>query len=1518
MQIQFKAGYIVDSIAKIITDFRASVDRHSPLEQVKLDQINGLLQYVSSFDVTFPYYHNPDYKKLNPVLATLNNIITRGLPTRAPLVLENLFSNIGLTEKDTNEYEFNFPILSKKIFEDETVFDLLHIIEPELEIKRKNYGGNLGSEGEWHFLDKELKKHPYAKQILQSQREFATINRNLGGGRSVDFSFEFPYLSSQNSELKKKGVVFEFDGSHHKINSYKYYDNYRDEAALKSGFETLRQPSDRIELDQSIINQFKQDIFKIFEKNFERDITQYLVEYSLIFIPLSVARIQKTILEYLLVHLELFKKEKISIGIVERDLPCGAIAIESLKQYFENINAILEDNNKLRLPEIELTIFENSKWFIDDRLHLKANRENENYFKQNTFDILIDHSILRRSNIYNEPDFKNDTAIKIRSSHYFDTSFGKNRRVYCADLLRYKSLVKKEDDGSYTPIKEYETNINFFIQNIFRKVAFREGQLPIISRALQQKPVIGLLPTGGGKSLTFQLPAFLQPGLCLVVDPIKSLMEDQVRVLKENWIDCCNFINSNLERVEKVKRLIDFRYGEIMFFFVSPERFVMEDFRSIIQTIDASMFGLAFSYGVIDEVHCVSEWGHDFRTTYLMLGKNTQQFAKTRDKISVSLIGLTATASFDVLTDIERELQIQHDDVADAIIMIENTIRPELFFNVIENTQRITEFPILSQLLKDNIGREKQRLINTDIKDIIKQLDSINATTVDSCLNQHFNDFEIISNQEQNDKIQQTKENILKPIDINDYNDVVSIIFCPHITGTFGVTQDANPFPNGKEVFENLVVTPNNKGYFIGGDDKIKKNTIKNAQKYFLDFMSGKLNYMVCTKAFGMGIDKGNIRNIHHINFSSSPESYIQEAGRAGRDKVKSICTIFIDRNIYYTISDNFIQNNRHLFTKLERRKMARAVFEKYDDFQNRISEKYFNSKDDLINLFRNNFSINLDSKYIYEFNQDLEIQEFFHRNSFKGIDTEIYQLNRLFNYKSGINKLRYKLIQDKYNIDFDDEINFNLTIDGNYAGSMFLNNSERKAIGKILTKYPTPLATDQGLGKDCIPNLKKTQQILDFILKEWEEAKDGIPSLFDFLKNIVQIGLNNGLSLAEYFEQSESKSFKFQIPVSFDGNKLEESIEKDFNLPALSLFNKYKTTIEFLETLKTFSANFEDFILRIEEQWDINLNEKPEFEIKRKEYKEQYYSDINMVDISKMIYRLHSIGFVDDYTIDYNLGLFTLNIIKSDKDYYIEKAYDHLLKYLSRTLSLQKIQKIKDVETENLFQTILKCVRTILEFTYEDVVKKRKNAVIDLYKFISDSIELSKQKDNENETSFSGFWYNYHFKDEMYYYFNAKYARTNYTIDNQPYSLLDDTNRGQKSLWNIFEKFALILNQQNSFISECKMMRGSCKRIWRILSKEDYKDEYTLKILYAFATFGLNNIFYFDEATDYMQKGFHIFYDQTRDYQLLDHSISCFGKLLIDSVNDKEFILYFNLIKHKFMIETNTLFTNEIMSQLK
>jgi ATP-dependent DNA helicase RecQ len=236
--------------------------------------------------------------------------------------------------------------------------------------------------------------------------------------------------------------------------------------------------------------------------------------------------------------------------------------------------------------------------------------------------------------------------------------------------------------------------------------------------------------------------------------------------------------------------------------------------------------------------------------------------------------------------------------------------------------------------------------------------------------------------------------------------------------------------------------------------------------------------------------------------------------------------------------------------------------------------------------------------------------------------------------------------------------------------------------------------------------------------------------------------------------------------------------------------------------------------------------------------------------------------------------------------------------------------------DSSDVFSTIKLCVRAILEFTYADIIKKRKDAMDDLYRYISESIDFAQEK--TNDTAFNGFLYNYHFKEEMYYYFNAKYARTGYSIDGKPYSLLDDTERGRKSSWEIFEKFAGVLNEQNSFISECKMMRGSCKKIERMLSIEDEKDEYVLKILYAFASFGLNNKFYYEDASKSLKNGFLILYKHVKDFDIFNTRMKHFENLLNKSVSIQNFSSYMNLVKQSIMLEISSIYANEIISQIK
>ena len=189
------------------------------------------------------------------------------------------------------------------------------------------------------------------------------------------------------------------------------------------------------------------------------------------------------------------------------------------------------------------------------------------------------------------------------------------------------------------------------------------------------------MPTGGGKSLTYQMAAMLQPGVTIIIDPLKSLMQDQYDGLIATGIDCCTYINSELSSDERAAHELMMESSQVIFTFMSPERLCIYEFRERLQNMEE--LHVYFSYGVIDEVHCVSEWGQDFRFSYLHLGRNLYSYVKAKNG-SISLFGLTATASFDVLSDVERELSGNGAFVLDpdTIVRYENSNRLELQYKV--------------------------------------------------------------------------------------------------------------------------------------------------------------------------------------------------------------------------------------------------------------------------------------------------------------------------------------------------------------------------------------------------------------------------------------------------------------------------------------------------------------------------------------------------------------------------------------------------------------------------------------------------------------------------------------------------------------------------------------------------------------------------------------------------------------------------------------------------------------------
>lgn len=1544
--MQFKAGYIVDAIADKIDKYRNGLDENDLGYKNKLGKINGLLQYASCFEVEFTQDIEPDREKIHPLLAVINNIICRGLPTKAPILIEETLVEIELVKPNSREYEFAYQETYKEI-DFSTIYELLHVIEPNLNIGKTEYAGNLGSELEWKFIS----KHPFLIQILESQRDFSTINHLLGGGRSVDFSFVAPYLfwDPKGEAYRQGGVIFEVDGEHHKLPDYVIYDKYRDALAQDTGYETIRYKAEAIRENQVDLDTLlEKNQYQYYKNNFERDIETFLPEYTLLFTPLGVARIQKTLIEYFIRNQNALLQSELAIAIVERDLPCGALAIKQLVEMIDNLNALVEVGNKLKFPKINLTLYNNSKWVINERINIGADVKDEQYFNQIDFDLVIDHSILRRSDVYLEKDFQYHVAktIKIRSSHYYDSSYGKERQVYCSDMLHYKSLVTRQDDGSYKPIGHLENNINYFIQNIFRKTGFREGQLPIISRALQSKPVIGLLPTGGGKSLTYQLPVFLQPGLAIVVDPIKSLMEDQVRVLKNNWIDCCNFINSNLKREEKSKRLLALRYGETQFLFVSPERFVMDDFRQIVSHIDSSKYKLAFSYCVIDEVHCLSEWGHDFRSTYLMIGRNAQKFMKTK-KDKVPIIGLTATASFDVLADIEREMEIRHDDVANAIIMIENTIRPELFFRVVKvsSISRLNDLNKDFQKIKENlmVYNNDEILVKSQLHHF-EEFDKRDFATIETKQQIDANKIEFAYN----------PKFILNDDVVNkSHQEMSSIVFCPTKGSRINRKGEFTDQKGVPYVYTFLKST--SKGFFYSTDsDGINIDV----QRHFKDFTTDKTNHMVCTKAFGMGIDKSDIRSTYHFYYSSSLESLVQEAGRAGRDKKVAESVILVsDEKIYQLSNDcllyetkvepenlkiNKIQNTYH---RSQIRRLASTKFFTRAELESSI-QNIINGLTEFIGgnmvAIDDGNKIALKTRlnsYITERYGDRDIHNFFFGGAFKGPDVENSQFYSLFYDREFEVSDQLKVLNEIYNSEFQTDYVFRYWARGNFK-RIYITNIEEVELGFI--NVSLPLQT---------PDKEEFRSILEF-LKEYNNQQDDI---FRFISEVAVTDLNEG-TFVEVFNLSEIGSFTFTLtsekifPDNFKiifrklssmpsqsqlqinylrsiQNKFDSATNFDdliisrnggyvklvFNWFSLNEIIDYKILIDlkeayaenntrlFLEIIytsqiergiKESNNNFQDFLLILEENLSgLIFDLKDDVAIIRQLRYLYNKSRNSKNDTGRLIYRLFCCGLLIDYKIDYNKNsLYLCTFYKADNiDYYLEKIESYLGRYLSEQTTKTEMIILRDKinKKETLPQQLLQCLYYLSSFSDKEIAGKRRRATDEIENILNKSIQDEKYNDK--------FEQNKYIKEQIYFYFNAKYARTGYKIHGMDYSLFDDYKDSNIDRMYVLQKYligvegldsALVMEgtEQNNY----KHMIGSCKKILMSLAETELKKEWLLRIMKAYSMYAVNNLSYIHEANEEMEKGFLILYSQNvSDFKKVKEVISVFFNSLFHSIRE-------------------------------
>lgn len=325
------------------------------------------------------------------------------------------------------------------------------------------------------------------------------------------------------------------------------------------------------------------------------------------------------------------------------------------------------------------------------------------------------------------------------------------------------------------------------LQQYFGYDHFRLNQASAVENVIAQKDTFVLMPTGGGKSLCYQVPALVLEGTAIVISPLIALMKDQVDALRVNGISAA-FLNSSMDPLEQNETFHQLKAGKLKLLYVAPEKLSADNgsFLKILQDLNISLFA-------VDEAHCVSHWGHDFRPDYLFLNGLKKQFPHT------PIIALTASADEITRQDIIRQLNLD-----DPAVLISSFDRSNIKYFV----------------------QPKQSVLNHIIQ----------------YLNEHPNDS--------------------------------GIIYCLSRKGT-------------EDLANNLKENGVNAAFYHAGISSKERAQVQD------DFIKDKIRVMVATIAFGMGIDKSNVRFVMHADLPKNVESYYQETGRAGRDGLPSEAILF-------------------------------------------------------------------------------------------------------------------------------------------------------------------------------------------------------------------------------------------------------------------------------------------------------------------------------------------------------------------------------------------------------------------------------------------------------------------------------------------------------------------------------------------------------------------------------------------------------------------------------------------------
>lgn len=335
-------------------------------------------------------------------------------------------------------------------------------------------------------------------------------------------------------------------------------------------------------------------------------------------------------------------------------------------------------------------------------------------------------------------------------------------------------------------------NLIVGLRDLFGFEDFRHGQRDIAESVVVGHSTLAVMPTGSGKSLCYQLPACVLEGVTLVISPLIALMKDQVDAAQARGIPAAG-INSSMSWPEQQARLRDMVEGRLKLVYVAPERFRNASF---LEAVERSHIALL----AVDEAHCISQWGHDFRPDYLEIGEFRKKIG------SPVTVALTATATPEVQADILKQL-----DIRDARVIVSGFERPNLFFEVRHATSEEEKFVHIEHVLAHFVGESVVVYCATR-----KQVELVRA----------------------------------------------KLESAGHLVGTYH-----------------------------GGLSDARRHEVQES------FMAGDVPVLVATNAFGMGVDKSDVRAIVHFNIPGSLEAYYQEAGRAGRDGQPAHCVLLFNTN---------------------------------------------------------------------------------------------------------------------------------------------------------------------------------------------------------------------------------------------------------------------------------------------------------------------------------------------------------------------------------------------------------------------------------------------------------------------------------------------------------------------------------------------------------------------------------------------------------------------------------------------